>query len=218
MHSFTLSCDLKKPLQLVCFGAHSDDIEIGCGGSILALAKRYPALELHWRVFSATQERRQEALSSASSFLASVKRKTVEVYGFRDSYFPYEGGQVKEQFLRFKDELTPDLIFTHASGDAHQDHRVISELTRNTFRDHLILEYEIPKYDGDLATPNVYIPLEHTVVQQKVDLLMTHFASQRGRYWFTEDTFLGLMRLRGVESRAPTGYAEGFFGRKLVLT
>jgi LmbE family N-acetylglucosaminyl deacetylase len=217
MHSLSFDFSHGEPAQLLCLGAHSDDIEIGCGGAILALTRRYPELIVHWRVFSASDERRQEALDSAYAFLASVKQKTVEVFDFRDSYFPYEGARVKEQFERLRHEVDPALIFTHWSEDAHQDHRLMCELTRNAFRDHLVLEYEIPKYDGDLGKPNVFLPLEQTIVQQKIELLMAHFSSQRSRYWFSEETFRGLMRLRGVESRAVSGYAEGFFGRKLVV-
>ena len=117
-----------------------------------------------------------------------------------------------------KGDVSPDLILTHWHGDAHQDHRLVSELTWNTFRDHLVIEYEIPKYDGDLGRPNVFVPLERPVCEEKLNLLFAAFESQRAKRWFDRDTFLGLMRLRGMESNSPSGYAEGFHARKLVVS
>src|SRR5581483_8304021 len=167
---------------------------------------------------SATGEREAEARASAEAFLAGAKRPPrIVLESFRDSFFPYDGAQVKEAFERLK-EVSPQLVLTHAGTDFHQDHRLAAELTWNTFRNHVILEFEIPKYDGDLGRPNVFVPLEESVVRRKVELLLEHFQTQRSRYWFTEDLFLGLMRLRGMEANSPTGYAEAFRSRKLQLS
>ena len=203
--------------QVLCLGAHSDDIEIGCGGTILQLLAAHPQLEVHWVVFSANPARKAEALASASAFLAGAARQNVVVHAFRDGYFPFVGDAVKDEFEALRRTVSPDLIFTHCRHDLHQDHRLLCQLTYNTFRDHLVLEYEIPKWDGDLRTPNVYFPLLNATAQRKVDLLMQHFPSQAGRDWFTPDTFEALMRIRGLEARAPEGKAEGFYARKLIL-
>ncbi len=203
-------------LTVLCAGAHSDDIEIGCGGAVLTLAARYPEIAFYWLVTSAPGIRKEEAACAAGLFTAGRRRTTV-LKEFRDGYFPYEGAGIKDLFEQIKQEVSPDLVFTHSATDAHQDHREISQLTANTFRDHLILEYEIPKYDGDLGRPAVYIPLDKDVAEQKTDYLMRAFGSQRKRDWFAPETFFGLMRLRGMECRAPSGYAEAFYARKLVL-
>lgn len=216
-----IGLDLARPagegLRVLCLGAHSDDIEIGCGGTILRLLASRRDVEVRWVVFSASADRAGEARGSAERFLRDAAHATVEVHGFRDGYFPYQGAEIKDVFEAFKDAPAPDLIFTHRGRDRHQDHRLVSELTWNTFRDHLILEYEIPKYDGDLATPNVYVPIDEETRRAKVDHLMAAFATQRSKRWFTPETFAGLMRLRGVECASPTGYAEAFHGRKLRL-
>jgi LmbE family N-acetylglucosaminyl deacetylase len=203
--------------RVLCLGAHSDDIEIGCGGSVLRLAAAHPGLEVHWVVFSATPLRKAEALASASAFLARAGAAHVTVHAFRDGYFPFVGDAIKDEFEALRRQVAPELIFTHCGHDLHQDHRLLSQLTYNTFRDHLILEYEVPKWDGDLRTPNIYLPLENAVAQRKIDLLLQHFSSQAGRDWFTADTFAALMRIRGLEARAPEGKAEGFYCRKLIL-
>lgn len=204
--------------SVLAVGCHSDDLEIGCGGTILALLDRNPELEVTWVVLSATGEREAEARASAEAFLAGAKRPPrIVLESFRDSFFPYDGAQVKEAFERLK-EVSPQLVLTHAGTDFHQDHRLAAELTWNTFRNHVILEFEIPKYDGDLGRPNVFVPLEESVVRRKVELLLEHFQTQRSRHWFTEDLFLGLMRLRGMEANSPTGYAEAFRSRKLQLS
>ncbi|MFN8464137.1 MAG: PIG-L deacetylase family protein [Caldilineaceae bacterium] len=203
--------------QVLCLGAHSDDIEIGCGGAVLQLVAANPGIEVHWIVFSANPARKAEALASASAFLEGVAQHNVVVHAFRDGYFPFVGDAVKDEFEAIRRKVSPDLIFTHCRHDLHQDHRLLCQLTYNTFRDHLILEYEIPKWDGDLRTPNVYFPLLNDTAQRKVDLLMQHFPSQAGRDWFTPDTFEALMRIRGLEARAPEGKAEGFYVRKLIL-
>jgi len=201
---------------VLCLGAHSDDIEIGCGGTILRLAGAYPNARFHWMVFTAAGARAEEARKGAELFTAGC-RKEVVLKDFRDGFLPYTGAQVKECFEQLKSVVSPDVIFTHWGSDAHQDHRLLSELTWNTFRNHLILEYEVPKYDGDLGRPNVFVPLEPAQYEKKVEYLLEVFGSQRSKAWFDRQTFLGLMRLRGMEASSASGYAEAFHGRKLVL-
>jgi len=208
------------PLRVLCLGAHCDDIEIGCGGAVLRLVETFPEVACDWIVFSSNSERRQEASRSAAAFLEGIQEsgRTIAVESFRESYFPWVGAEIKDYFQeRLAARPCPDLIFTHCRDDRHQDHRTISDLTWNAFRDHMILEYEIPKYDGDLTTPNLYVALGETTVERKVRLLLEHFPSQRSRRWFDADTFKGLMRLRGVESNAPERFAEAFHCRKAVL-
>jgi LmbE family N-acetylglucosaminyl deacetylase len=204
------------PFKILCLGSHSDDIEIGCGGTVLRLLSGNPNLEVVWVVFSSNKEREREARKSAELFLAQAKQKEIIVNDFRDGFFPFDGPKIKEFFEGLK-KVSPDLILTHNRKDAHQDHRQIAELTWNTFRNHLILEYEIPKYDGDLGQPSVFVPLESDVCNRKVDYLMEAFESQRTKCWFQKDTFFALLRLRGMECNAPSGYAEAFYCRKLVL-
>lgn len=204
------------PFKILCLGAHSDDIEIGCGGAILRLLSDPPQTEVVWVVFGASNKREQEARNSAALFLKCAKEKEVIVKNFRDGFFPFEGAQIKDYFEQLK-PTAPDLIFTHNRKDAHQDHRLIAELTWNTFRNHLILEYEIPKYDGDLGQPNLFVPLDRKIYEKKVNYLMEAFETQRGKKWFEKDTFLALMRMRGMECVADSGYAEAFYCRKLVL-
>jgi LmbE family N-acetylglucosaminyl deacetylase len=206
--------DLKT---ILCLGAHCDDIEIGCGGTVLRLAREYPGISVHWVVFSSDPIRAREAQSGSSKFLRDVQSKTVAIKEFRNSYFPYYGAEIKEYFEHLKQETTPDIVFTHYRGDLHQDHRVISDLTWNSFRDHLILEYEIPKYDGDLGRPNVFVPLEEDVWKRKIDYILASFESQKDKHWFNRDTFRSIMRLRGVESNSPSGSAEAFFCRKVLI-
>jgi LmbE family N-acetylglucosaminyl deacetylase len=206
-----------RPLEVLVLGAHADDIEIGCGGTILALAGREAPIRVTWVVFSAVGEREREAHASAEAFLKDAEQTTVLVEGFRDGFFPYLGGQVKDRFETLKPSVTPDLVLTHRRDDAHQDHRLVAELTWNTFRDHFVLEYEIPKYDGDLGNPNLFVPLPAATCERKIELLLQGFPSQRQRGWFTPDTFWSLLRLRGVESASPTRFAEGFHCRKAVL-
>jgi LmbE family N-acetylglucosaminyl deacetylase len=214
---FNLRHEPNRTLQILCLGAHSDDLEIGCGASILRLIKEYPNIKVHWVVFGSTGVRTEEALNSANDILKEVKDKKVVIKGFRDSFFPYIGDEIKEYFEQLKTDISPDVIFTHYGKDFHQDHRLLSELTWNTFRNHLILEYEIPKYDGDLGRPNFFIQLDEQICQWKVEHLMFHFKTQSGRHWFTKDTFWGLLRLRGIESKSPGGYAEAFYCRKVVF-
>ena len=215
----TLGLDLAGPatLRILCLGAHADDIEIGCGGTLLHALRDNPCVHVRWVVLSASQPREDEARRSAERFLRCAADADVSVGRFRDGFFPYIGGEIKELFERLKAEPAPDIIFTHHGRDLHQDHRVVSELTWNTFRDHLILEYEIPKYDGGLLTPNLFVPVDDAARREKLRVLMDVFATQRDKRWFSESTFDGLMRLRGVESASPTGYAEGFHARKTTV-
>ncbi len=216
MHGLTVGRGAGTPLRILCLGAHSDDIEIGCGGSVLTLLAAHPGSTVRWVVWSGDAARQAEARASAADFLAKAGERDVRTLGFRESYLPYDGAAIKAAFEAQAD-FAPDLIFTHRESDRHQDHRLIAELTWNTFRDHLILGYEIPKWDGDLTTPQAYLPLDARLSREKCRLLAKHFASQAGRHWFDEELFLGLMRMRGVECRAPSGYAEGFDARKFVL-
>jgi LmbE family N-acetylglucosaminyl deacetylase len=211
-----LGTDGPGSLRVLALGAHADDIEIGCGGTILRLAATVPELEVYWIVLSAEDSRRDEARAGAEAFLQGVTRAEVEVEGFQDAFFRY-GPEVKEYFERLKAKVSPDLVLTHHGSDLHQDHRLVAELTWNTFRDHLILEYEIPKYDGDLGAPNVFVHLDEDACRHKVRALAGCFPSQAAKPWFDEDVFMALLRLRGMESRSPSGFAEAFYGRKLVL-
>ena len=204
-------------LKILCLGAHSDDIEIGCGGTILELLSLRSHVEVVWVVFSSGREREREARTSAALFLKKAKRQRVMVKSFRDGFFPYEGTKIKEFFEKLKQDTNPDLIFTHYRNDRHQDHRTISDLTWNTWRQHLILEYEIPKYDGDLGTPNCFVPLRRKICSRKIEYIQDVFQTQSNKAWLTEDTFQALLRLRGVECAAPDRYAEAFYCRKLVM-
>ena len=203
--------------SVLCLGAHSDDIEIGCGGTLIQLLSKHPQLKVHWVVFSGEETRTAEARTSAAELLAGAANTHIVVQKFRDSYFPYIGTEIKDCFKQLAKEVNPDLVFTHRQGNAHQDHRLIAELTANAFRNHLILGYEIPKYDGDSATPNCYVPIDEATVRRKVDHLLRHFRSQHEKQWFTDDTFRSLLRLRGIECNSPTGLAEGFECRKMVI-
>jgi LmbE family N-acetylglucosaminyl deacetylase len=203
--------------SILCLGAHADDIEIGCGGTLLDLLARNPAIEVHWVVLAATEQRSCEAQASAERFLAGVKNRQVVIKNFRDSYFPAQYEAIKTCFEQIRARLAPDLVFTHRLDDAHQDHRLVAELTWCAFRDHLVLEYEIPKYEGDLGRPNVYMPLAEDVCRRKVENLLECFPSQRARPWFTADTYWALLRLRGIECNSPSGFAEGLYARKMTL-
>ncbi len=212
-----VGCGLARAVSSVlCIGAHSDDIEIGCGGTLLKILAEDPGISVHWIVLSAVDERAEEARASAERFLLGTASHTVEVESFRERYFPHLP-EVKEYFDALAGRVQPDLVLTHHREDAHQDHRVVAELTWNTYRDQLILEYEIPKYDGDLGRPNVFVTLDEQQARRKARAVIEGFPSQAFRDWFTEETLLGLLRLRGVESRSPGGYAEAFYGRKLIV-
>ena len=217
MLPLNLPADPTSPLKILCLGAHSDDIEIGCGGTILHLLSRYTNVNVVWVVFSSGREREREARTSAALFLKQAKRQQVIVKSFRDGFFPYEGTKIKEFFEELKKEVNPDLVFTHYRTDRHQDHRTISDLTWNTWRQHLVLEYEIPKYDGDLGTPNCFVPLTQQICSRKIKYICDVFQTQSNKAWLTEDTFQALLRLRGVECAAPDKYAEAFYCRKFVL-
>lgn len=203
--------------KVLCLGAHSDDVEIGCGATILDLIERYPALSIDWVVLCSDPERKAEAESSAASFLNGCTSSSITVESFRDGYLPYTAVEVKEFFARLGTQHDPDLILTHYRGDLHQDHRFIGELTLQTFRNHLTLEYEIPKYDGDLDPPNLYVPVSKEAAGKKTDLLIQHFGSQRSKSWFSRDTFKGLMRIRGIECKSPSGLAEAFHCAKVSV-
>jgi LmbE family N-acetylglucosaminyl deacetylase len=204
------------PLTVLCLGAHCDDIEIGCSGTLLALQQRHPGTRFEWVVFTREAGRDRETLRAAASLLGD-KGARVEVLDFRMSYLPYEGAKVKDGFEAIKARVQPDVIFTHRLEDRHQDHRHVAELTWNTWRNHLVLEYEITKYEGDLGHPNLYVPLEGAVAARKVDVLMDAFPSQHARSWFRREVFEGHMRLRGIECNAPSGSAEAFHARKFVI-
>jgi len=212
-----LNLSKREPLRLLCLGAHCDDVEIGCGGTILKLATPERKIEVQWVVFSSDEERKQEVLRSAEAFLCDVITKKVTVLGLRDGFFPYIGADLKERFEQLKAEFSPDLILTHYRHDLHQDHRLVSELTWNTFRNHLILEYEIPKYDGDFGAPNLFVPLDESICCRKIDAILDAYQSQREKHWFSRELFSSILRLRGMEANASSGYAEGFYCRKAVL-
>jgi len=198
-------------------GAHCDDVEIGCGGTILRLCEERPDLVLHWAIFTGNAARRVEAQASARRFLGAHAAERVFFHDFRDGFLPYQGVEVKDAFEALKGQVQPDLIFTHHRFDRHQDHRLVSDLTWNTWRDHAILEYEIPKYDGELGQPNVFVSLSPELVEQKAKTLLEVYPSQVSKDWFDADTLRAVLRLRGVESNATSRYAEGFHGRKLRL-
>jgi LmbE family N-acetylglucosaminyl deacetylase len=213
----TIPPDGRESFRLLCLGAHSDDIEIGCGGTILRIAAEVPDLVVRWIVFSGDEQRGNEARNSAAAVLEHVSQKQIEVLGFRDGYFPSQSADIKDYFENVKRNFDPSLILTHWQNDAHQDHRLLAELTFNTFRNHLVFEYEIPKYDGDLSNPNLFVPLTRAQLQRKIDTISHHFVSQRGRNWFVDETFVAMARLRGIGCNAPEGVAEAFYARKIVL-
>jgi len=206
-----------RPLNVLCLGAHSDDIEIGAGGTILTLLERHRAVRVHWVVFSAIGERAEEASASARDFLAPADEAQIDLEGVRDGFFPADFVRLKQKFEALKQMFTPDLILTHVREDHHQDHRLVAELTWNTFRNHVILGYEIPKYDPDFGNPNLFMPISPDIAERKVAALMRHFATQRTRRWFRPETFHGLMRVRGLQAAAPSGLAEALYGPKLWL-
>ena len=216
-----LRMQLAKPAgsvyRILCLGSHCDDIEIGCGGTILRLLEEHQNVAVHWVVFSSTPARAEEARHSAAAFLERARSKEILIKEFQDGFMPYDGREVKTFFEELKARVSPDLIFTHYRHDLHQDHRLICELTWNTWRDHLILEYEVPKYDADFGTPNFFVELEESLCQRKTRRILEHFSSQKEKHWFAEETLLALLRLRGMECRAATRHAEAFYSRKLVL-
>jgi LmbE family N-acetylglucosaminyl deacetylase len=212
-----ITCNLNGVKRVLCLGAHSDDIEIGCGGTVLRMIEESKSIEFYWLVLSSNPTRAKEAERSANAFLGGARHKTVVVKSFRDGFLPYIGAPVKEAFEKIKTIFVPDVIFTHFRQDLHQDHRMVCELTWNTFRNHFILEYEVPKYDADLRSPNFFVPLSDGQARKKVNALMRYFATQRNKQWFSEDLFYGLMRLRSIEGASPTRHAEAFHCRKVLL-
>lgn len=204
------------PHRILCLGAHCDDIEIGCGGALIELCRRYPGVRFVWATFSGEAVREQETRAAAAALLPGAN-VSVEIHRFRESFFPHVGAQIKDAFESLHSRVAPDLILTHYLHDRHQDHRVVAELTWNTFRSHAILEYEIPKYEGDLGQPQVYWPLSVASVDLKVQTLMTCFPSQLGRQWFDIELFRGHLRLRGMECNSPSRFAEAFHGRKILI-
>lgn len=215
MHKVRLFEENQKP-KILCLGAHPDDIEVGCGGTVLRLIEEVPEAQFYWAVFSGDEKRSKEASKSARIFLEKVKSKKIDVQDFRDSYFPFVGAKIKDYFEKLGKEFSPDIVFTHYRSDAHQDHRLISSLTWNTFRDHFILEYEVPKYDGDLGAPNLYLYLTESQVERKISFLCDIFQTQKKKQWFDQETFKSILRIRGVECNSPSKYAEAFYCRKII--
>jgi LmbE family N-acetylglucosaminyl deacetylase len=212
-----VSLQFARISTILCIGAHCDDIEIGCGGTLAHMVQSYPQVRIVWAVFSGDQARVAETRSAATELLGENVQVEFRLHEFRDSFFPGQYSDIKEAMGRLRREVEPDVVLTHFECDRHQDHRTLSELTWNAFRDHLVLEYEIPKYDGDLGRPNVYVALSEETARRKAGVLVRSFPSQARHDWFTADTFLALMRLRGVECRATSGFAEAYYGRKVAI-
>jgi len=208
----------RQRLNILCLGAHCDDVDIGCGGALLALLDRHRSADVTWVIFSAHGERERELRRSGRRFLRKARESRIVTHGYRDGFMPAHFTAIKENFESLKALPPPDVIFTHRRDDRHQDHRLVAELTWNTFRSHLILEYEVAKYEGDLTTPSAYIGLTSALVERKIRILLDCYRTQRSKRWFTADTFRALMRLRGIESGAESGWAEGFHASKLLLT
>lgn len=218
MIGLDLNAEEGREPRILCLGAHSDDIEIGAGGTVLELARRYPGAHISWHVLSAEGDREREARESAAYFTRGFASAEIQVYPFDDGIFPSQLPALKKALRDARDRFHPDVVLTHYRDDLHQDHRSVSEVTWQTFRDHLILEYEILKYDGDIGKPNAYVPIEDAVKNEKLEGLQKFFVSQRGKDWFSDESFSALMRVRGVECRSPSGYAEAFYCRKIILS
>lgn len=218
MYNLNLFNGHDKGLSILCFGAHADDIEIGCGGTILRLLSERPSSKVNWIILSTSNEpvREKESRESAEAFLGDTQWRLI-VQDFRDGFLSFMGEEVKNTFESFKNEFKPDIIFTHHRQDLHQDHRLISQLTWNTFRDHLIFEYEIPKYDGGMGSPNFFVPLNKEICSKKVQNIVEIFESQRSKQWFTEEMFYSILRIRGMECNSPSAYAEGFYSHKVII-
>ncbi len=217
MLQLSLGDDPAKPLSILCLGAHSDDIEIGCGGTLMRLLRERPGSVVRWVVFSANEQRAEEARASAADFAAEASELEVTVLAFRESYFPYQGTEIKDALAQIAREVNPDVVFSHRRDDVHQDHQTLAGLTWNHFRNHFVLEYEIAKYEGDLGQPNVFVPLDAELVEAKIAKLHHHFGTQQDKAWFSADTFRGLMAVRGVECHSASHFAEGFHARKMLL-
>jgi LmbE family N-acetylglucosaminyl deacetylase len=209
--------DSEKGINIFAVGAHCDDIEIGCGATLLKLFEEYKIGHIKWVVFASTPQRKKEAIASAEQFLSDVKHKEIVVLDYRDAFLEQSKFEIKEHFELFKKDFNPDLVFTHYRNDRHQDHRLLSDLVWNTFRNHLVLEYEIPKYDGDLGVPNMFVEIRSELADRKAQILLDCFESQLGKHWFDKETFLALMRIRGMEAASKEKYAEAFHLRKLVF-
>lgn len=205
-----------RELSVLCLGAHCDDIEIGCGGTLVELARLQKHVSIKWVVFASTSQRRDESIAAAAALLNRSIDTTF--HNFTDGYFPAEYRAIKQQFEGLKRSCNPDIVFTHCSDDQHQDHRTVAEITKSTFRDHAILEYEIPKYDGDLGNPALFVPMTAETASTKARAIVDSHVSQGDKHWFTAETFLSIMRLRGIQCRAPAGYAEAFRSNKLMLS
>lgn len=217
MIGIKLNKNNNQSIKIICLGAHCDDIEIGCGGTLLSMLKKFKDVEVYWVVLSSDSKREEEARTSANMFLKHAKGKTIEIKNYRNGFFPYDGGEIKKYFEILKDRFSPDLIFTHYRMDLHQDHRTVSELTWNTFRNHLILEFEIPKYDGDFGTPNFFVPLHPSICKNKIITIIKSFKTQANKHWLTEDLLYSILRVRGMECVSGTKYAEAFYCRKIYL-
>ncbi len=217
MLSLSLGTDPTKPLSILCLGAHSDDIEIGAGGTLMRLLRERPGSSVRWVVFSANDARAVEARSSAADFAADAAELEVTVLAFRESYFPYQGAEIKDALAQIAREVDPDVVFSHRRDDVHQDHHTLGGLTWNHFRNHLVLEYEIAKYEGDLGQPNLFVPLDAETVEAKIAKLHQHFGTQQNKAWFSADTFRGLMAIRGAECNSTSHFAEGFHARKVIV-
>lgn len=207
----------RKRLRVLCLGAHSDDIEIGCGGTLMRWMEEYEQVHVTWAVLSASGVRGEEASRSVQALLLPGVTADVVLGDFEDAHLPAEFRRAKSFMRELHDRADVDVVLTHCLGDRHQDHRLIAELTWQCWRNHLVLGYEIPKYEGDLGRPNLFVPLSTAVVERKVAHLLEHFGSQRSRDWFSAETFSGLMRIRGLECRAASGFAEAFHAPKVVL-
>lgn len=218
MLNLSLSKALDRNPKLLLLGAHCDDIEIGCGGTLIQLMEKNPGIEVNWVVFSSNEIREKEARNSAEEYLSGIKRKSIQILDYKNGFFPHEMHKIKHYFEDLKKQIEPGVIFTHYRKDLHQDHRTINELTWNTFRSHFILEYEIMKYDGDLGVPNIFCSLTKDTKDIKIEKLTKHFGSQSDKQWFTESTFEALMRIRGIECNSKSGFAEAFYGRKICIT
>jgi LmbE family N-acetylglucosaminyl deacetylase len=217
MMPLRLGAEAGQPGTILFLGAHCDDVEIGCGATVLRLVEDYPDADFQWVIFSSDEKRAAETRRAAAVLLAGAKRSKVTIKTFRNAFFPYIGIELKEYFEELKRSVNPDVVFTHHRNDRHQDHRTLSDLTWNSFRSHLIVEYEIPKYDGDLGQPNLYVPVTAAMMERKIETLMDCYGTQANHQWFTPDTFSGLMRIRGIECDSPTGYAEAFHARKMIV-
>lgn len=209
----------RRQLRVLCIGAHSDDIEIGCGGTLLEWMDMRCTLHVTWVVLSAVGARAVEARRSATNLLARAKRVNIVIHGLDDGRFPAYYSEVKNALESVRSHWPdPDVILTHRLEDRHQDHRTVAEVAWQTWRDHLVFEFEIPKYEGDLGQPNVYVPISARNGRRKVEHLMRHFGTQRSKSWFSPETFEGLMHLRAIECRSTSGFAEAFHLRKATLS